>query len=113
MQCMSVCAYSRLPCANTLFCHLQNRNYGSLRTLYQKYRDSGFNLIAFPCNQFGGQAPRTSEGEREFAYKKFGFEFPIMVRPGFSCSTLPASRLRRIAMMHKYAQCQGQDIFAA
>ncbi|CAL8463362.1 g2896 [Coccomyxa elongata] len=56
----------------------QNRNYGSLRRLYEKYRDSGFNLIAFPCNQFGGQAPRSSDGEREFAYKKFGFEFPIM-----------------------------------
>ena len=29
--------------------------------------------------QFGGQAPRSSQGEREFAYKKFGIEFPVMV----------------------------------
>eukprot|EP00884_Botryococcus_braunii_P008151 jgi/Botrbrau1/17337/Bobra.0015s0083.1 len=44
----------------------------------QKYRDQGFNIIAFPCNQFGGQAPGSSEEERQFAYRKFGFEFPIM-----------------------------------
>ena len=30
--------------------------------------------------QFGGQAPGTSEEERQFAYRKFGFEFPVMVR---------------------------------
>ena len=33
--------------------------------------------MGFPCNQFGGQAPGTSEEERQFAYKKFGFEFPM------------------------------------
>ena len=45
----------------------------------QKYRSAGFNLIGFPCNQFGGQAPKYSDGEREAAFYKFGFEFPIMV----------------------------------
>lgn len=33
-----------------------------------------------PCNQFGGQAPGTSEEERAWAHKKFGFAFPVMVR---------------------------------
>ena len=47
----------------------QNRNYRSLRALYDKYRETGFNLIAFPCNQFGGQAPETSDGERQIAFK--------------------------------------------
>jgi hypothetical protein len=32
---------------------LQNVNYPGLRTLYDKYSQDGFNLIAFPCNQFG------------------------------------------------------------
>eukprot|EP00878_Enallax_costatus_P029427 GHUV01031908.1.p1 GENE.GHUV01031908.1~~GHUV01031908.1.p1 ORF type:complete len:178 (+),score=25.11 GHUV01031908.1:467-1000(+) len=45
----------------TIMCALQNLNYPGLRTLYDKYHDDGFNLIAFPCNQFGGQAPGTSE----------------------------------------------------
>lgn len=35
-------------------------------------------MVAFPANQFGGQAPGTSEEERAWAYRKFGFEFPVM-----------------------------------
>lgn len=36
-------------------------------------------MIAFPCNQFGGQAPLGSEGERAYGYRKFGIDtFPIM-----------------------------------
>lgn len=35
-----------------------------LRTLYDKYKDQGFNLIAFPCNQFGGQVRRPSVRRR-------------------------------------------------
>ena len=38
------------------------------------------NTITVPCNQFGGQAPGTSEEERAWAHKKFGFDFPVMVR---------------------------------
>lgn len=52
-------------------------NYPSLRTLTERYGKDGFQLIAFSCNQFGGQAPGTSEEEREYAYRKFGFEFPV------------------------------------
>lgn len=48
-----------------------------MRTLCEKYGEDGFELVGFPCNQFGGQAPGTSEEERQFAYKKFGFEFPM------------------------------------
>eukprot|EP00878_Enallax_costatus_P036590 GHUV01041106.1.p1 GENE.GHUV01041106.1~~GHUV01041106.1.p1 ORF type:complete len:202 (+),score=53.06 GHUV01041106.1:197-802(+) len=55
----------------------KNLNYPGLRTLYDKYHDDGFNLIAFPCNQFGGQAPGTSEKERQWAFRKFGFEFDV------------------------------------
>lgn len=50
-------------------------NYPGLRTLYDRYNKDGFTLAAFPCNQFGGQAPGTSEEERAWAFKKFGFEF--------------------------------------
>jgi glutathione peroxidase len=57
---------------------LANINYPGFRYLYDKYHDAGFDLVGFPCNQFGGQAPGTSQQEREFAWKKFGFEFPIM-----------------------------------
>ena len=40
-------------------------NYPSLRQLFESYGKDGFRLVAFPCNQFGGQAPGTSEEERQ------------------------------------------------
>lgn len=52
-------------------------NYPQLRILYDRYREYGFVPVAFPCNQFGGQAPGTSQEEREFAWSKFGMEFPV------------------------------------
>lgn len=55
-------------------------NYPGLRALVERHASEGFGVIAFPCNQFGGQAPGSSEEERQFAYSKFGFEFPVMVR---------------------------------
>ncbi|GFH15412.1 glutathione peroxidase [Haematococcus lacustris] len=54
-----------------------NVNYPGLRTLYDKYKAEGFQTIAFPCNQFGGQAPGTDEEERAWAIRKFGFEFDV------------------------------------
>ena len=45
--------------------------------LYQKYHDQGFEIIAFPANQFGGQAPGTDEEERQWALKKFGIDFDV------------------------------------
>ncbi|PSC67567.1 hypothetical protein C2E20_8780 [Micractinium conductrix] len=56
---------------------VNNVNYPGARALYNKYRDQGFNIIAFPCNQFGGQAPGSSQEEREYAWRKFGFEFDV------------------------------------
>lgn len=56
---------------------MQNVNYPGLRYLWNKYRDQGFTILAFPCNQFGGQAPGSSDEEREYAFRKFGFEFPV------------------------------------
>jgi glutathione peroxidase-family protein len=46
--------------------------------LYTTYHSDGLELLAFPANQFGGQAPGTSEEERAWAIKKFGFDFPVM-----------------------------------
>eukprot|EP00897_Mesotaenium_endlicherianum_P010181 jgi/Mesen1/9191/ME000591S08508 len=42
-----------------------------------EYKNKGFTLLAFPCNQFGGQAPGSSEEEREYAFYKFGFELDV------------------------------------
>ena len=52
-------------------------NYPSLRYLYDKYHDQGFELVGVISNQFVGQAPGTDEEERAWAHKKFGFAFPV------------------------------------
>ena len=50
--------------------------------MYEKYHKRGFELIAFPANQFGCQAPYSSAVERDYAYEKFGMRFPIYDKIG-------------------------------
>ena len=40
--------------------------YDGLEALWRKYRDQGFEVIAFPCNQFGGQEPGSAEEIDQF-----------------------------------------------
>jgi glutathione peroxidase len=51
--------------------------YKGLETLYQKYKDDGFVVLGFPCNQFGGQEPGSAEEIGAFCEKNFGVSFPI------------------------------------
>jgi len=52
--------------------------YAGLEALWQKYRDRGFEVIAFPCNQFGHQEPGTAEEIGAFCSINFGVSFPLM-----------------------------------
>lgn len=56
---------------------LTNSNYTELSQLYEKYKDQGFEILAFPCNQFGGQEPGTNEEIVQFACTRFKAEYPI------------------------------------
>lgn len=58
---------------------MQNVNYPSLRKLLEQYQSLGFQVFAFPSNQFGAQAPASSDCERAYIYKKVGFNgtFPV------------------------------------
>ncbi|XVF51500.1 hypothetical protein PTKIN_Ptkin04bG0189900 [Pterospermum kingtungense] len=58
-------------------CGLTNSNYTELSKLYEKYKDQGFEILAFPCNQFGGQEPGNNEQILEFACTRFKAEYPI------------------------------------
>ncbi|THG16523.1 hypothetical protein TEA_010566 [Camellia sinensis var. sinensis] len=58
-------------------CGLTNSNYKELSQLYEKYKDQGLEILAFPCNQFGGQEPGNNEQIVEFACTRFKAEFPI------------------------------------
>lgn len=58
-------------------CGLTNSNYTELSDLYEKYKDKGLEILAFPCNQFGGEEPGSNEEILEFACTRFKAEFPI------------------------------------
>ena len=50
--------------------------YKELEELYEKYRDQGFVILDFPCNQFGQQAPGSIRDIHEFCTANFNIEFP-------------------------------------
>ena len=52
--------------------------YAGLQKLYDKYRDKGLEILDFPCNQFGHQAPGTEEEIQEFCTLKYKTTFPRM-----------------------------------
>ena len=54
--------------------------YDGLEALWQKYGDRGFEVLAFPCNQFGGQEPGSAEQIEEFCKVNFGLSFPLMAK---------------------------------
>ncbi|GAV80081.1 GSHPx domain-containing protein [Cephalotus follicularis] len=58
-------------------CGLTTSNYTELSHLYEKYKTQGFEILAFPCNQFGGQEPGSNPQIKEFACTRFKAEFPI------------------------------------
>jgi len=51
---------------------LTDANYSQLVKLHDKYHSQGFDILAFPCNQFGGQEPGTPEEILQFAKKYDG-----------------------------------------
>ena len=50
--------------------------YKELAALYEKYRDKGLEILDFPCNQFGEQAPGTIQEIRQFCTANFAVKFP-------------------------------------
>ena len=50
--------------------------YKELEELYQKYSQSGLEILDFPCNQFGQQAPGSIEEIHNFCTAKFNIHFP-------------------------------------
>ncbi len=51
--------------------------YAGLEALQEKYKDRGFFVLGFPCNQFGGQEPGTNEQIKEFCSSKYQVTFPL------------------------------------
>ncbi len=51
------------------------KQYDEIQKLYDKYQDQGFEVLDFPCNQFLGQAPGSSEEINSFCSLNFGTSF--------------------------------------
>ena len=51
--------------------------YAGLQALYEKYKDQGFLVLGFPCNQFGGQEPGTDEQIKQFCSSQYQVNFPL------------------------------------
>jgi glutathione peroxidase len=51
--------------------------YKGLEAIYEKYKDKGFTILAFPCNQFMGQEPGTNEQIKQFCSEKYKVTFPL------------------------------------
>ena len=54
--------------------------YDGLEKLYEQYRDRGFEVLGFPCNQFGAQEPGSADEIAEFCKVNFGVTFPLMAK---------------------------------
>lgn len=54
--------------------------YAGLEALYRKYKDLGLSVLAFPCNDFGGQEPGTMEEIKEFCSVNYGVTFDLFAK---------------------------------
>lgn len=51
--------------------------FAGLEAIYEKYKDRGFVILGFPCNQFGAQEPGTADQIQEFCQLNYGVKFPM------------------------------------
>lgn len=51
--------------------------YTELEQIYKEYRDSGLEILAFPCNQFGAQEPGDAQEIKSFCTLTYNVDFPL------------------------------------
>jgi glutathione peroxidase len=54
--------------------------YAGLETLYRQYKDRGFVVLGFPCNQFRRQEPGTEGDIRQFCVEQYRITFPLFAK---------------------------------
>ena len=54
--------------------------YQELEQLHQQYHAQGLEILAFPCNQFGGQEPGSDQDIAQFCQLNFGLTFGVMAK---------------------------------
>jgi glutathione peroxidase len=61
-------------------CGYTKRNYKELEPLYRKNKDKGFEVLAFPANNFMGQEPGSNAEIKQFCTKRFDVSFPLFAK---------------------------------
>lgn len=51
--------------------------YTALEAMHERYADRGFEVLGFPCNQFGGQEPGSADEIETFCSMTYGVTFPM------------------------------------
>ncbi len=51
--------------------------YDGLQSMYEEYKDQGFVVLGFPCNQFGGQEPGSESDIKIFCKENYDVSFPM------------------------------------
>ena len=51
--------------------------YTGLQNLYEKYKDKGFEILAFPCNQFGSQEKGSNDEIKDFCSNEYNVSFTL------------------------------------
>ena len=54
--------------------------YKGLQEIYDKYKDRGFEILGFPCNQFANQEPGDEESIKQTCYINYGVTFPMFAK---------------------------------
>ena len=54
--------------------------YAGLEALYRRYRERGFEILAFPANEFGAQEPGTNEEIEQFCSTQYDVTFPLFAK---------------------------------
>ena len=56
------------------------KQYTNLQNLYNKYKENGFEVLAFPSNDFANQEPANNEQIQKFCKTEFNIPFPIFAK---------------------------------
>lgn len=72
--------------------------YAALEQLYKQYNARGFEVLGFPCNQFGSQEPGSAQQIGQFCERNYGVSFPMFAKIDVNgANTHPLYRLLKAA----------------
>src|SRR6187549_3316539 len=54
--------------------------YKGLQHIYDQFKDRGFEILAFPCNQFAAQEPGNEDEIKSFCELNYGVNFPLFAK---------------------------------